>query len=393
MISTTKKTTRLNFGPQHPATHGTLHIELDLDGESIVGITPNLGYLHTGMEKLAEHHSYNQYVTVTDRMNYLSALSNNIGYVQAVEELLGLSIPKRTQFIRVILAELSRIGDHMVCLGLSAMDLGAFSQFLYTFANRERLYDIFEEVTGGRLTTAFTRVGGLVADLPKHFESKVRKVLQEIKEAIEEMEILLTGNEIWKIRTQGVGVIDRNTAVAYACTGPILRAAGLAYDVRKARPYLNYSDFDFDIPTETSGDVWGRYLVRKAEVLESLRIIEQALDGIPVGDIQALQGKITLPDHEEVYSSIEGLIHQFKLVMDGHGIRPRGEIYSATEVPNGELGWTILADGSDCPTRLRVRPPSLYHYQVVPEAVRGRLVADMVATLSSLNIIAGELDR
>lgn len=388
-----KETTFLNFGPQHPACHGTLHIEMELDGETIVQLTPNMGFLHTGMEKFAESRTYNQYVCVTDRMNYLSALANNIGYSQAVEELMGITIPRRAQFIRVILGELARISDHIVCLGLSAMDLGAFSQFLYTFAHRELMYDIFEEVTGDRLTTSYTRIGGVEYDLPPHFDKRVTRAIEKIRAAIEEMETLLSGNEIWKVRTQGTGVITRESAIAWGCSGPVLRASGVAYDVRKKRPYLNYDEFDFDLITETGGDVWSRYLVRKAEVLQSCNIIEQALAGIPVGDINAEQGKITLPDKEEVFNSIEGLIHHFKLIMDGHGIAPEGDVYSCTEAPNGELGWYIVANGTGVPWRLRVRPPSLYHYQVMKPTCEGHFVSNTVATLSSLNVIAGELDR
>ncbi|MGE4158285.1 MAG: NADH dehydrogenase (quinone) subunit D [Planctomycetota bacterium] len=393
MIEPAVEPVTLNFGPQHPATHGTLHFEMQLDGETIVKVTPNLGYLHTGMEKIGEARTYNQFVVVTDRMNYLSALSNNIAYSQAVEELLHIEIPERTRVIRVILSELSRISDHIVCLGLSAMDLGAFSAFLYSFANRERLYDVFEEVTGGRLTTSYTRVGGLANDLPEGFDRRVRKALHDISKALNELEELLTGNRIWQQRTQGVGVITAENALKFGCTGPIIRACGIPYDVRRAKPYLGYDKYQWDVVTHEGGDVWARYMVRKGEVAQSLRIIEQAIDSMPVGDINALKGKITLPDKVEVFGSIEGLIHHFKLIMDGHGHKPTGEVYNSSEAPNGELGYYIVADGTAKPLRIRVRPPSLYHYQAFPHMVEGKLVADAVATLSSLNIIAGELDR
>jgi NADH-quinone oxidoreductase subunit D len=390
---TTVETTKLNFGPQHPATHGTLHMVLELDGETIVKVTPNLGFLHTGMEKIAESETYQQFVVVTDRMNYLSALNNNIAYSQTVEELLHITIPERTRYIRVMLSELSRISDHIVSLGLSSMDLGAFSPFLYAFQNRERLYDVFEEVTGARLTTSFTRVGGMAHDLPPGFEKRVREALVYIRSTLDEMNDLLTNNQIWQERTQGVGILTKEDAIAYGVTGPTLRASGIAYDVRKCRPYLGYEEFDFELVTEDSCDVWGRYLVRRREIYESCNIIEQCMERIPLGDINALKGKITLPDKEEVYSSIEGLIHHFKLIMDGHGHQPKGEVYNSSEAPTGELGYYIVADGTDRPAKLHVRSPSLYNYQSVPVMTEGKLVSDLVAVLSSVNIIAGELDR
>jgi NADH-quinone oxidoreductase subunit D len=387
------ETTKLNFGPQHPATHGTLHMELELDGETVVKVTPNLGFLHTGMEKMAEHRTYNQFVVVTDRMNYLSALNNNIAYSQAVEELLHITIPERTRYMRVLLSELSRISDHIVSLGLSAMDLGAFSPFLYSFQNRERLYDVFEDTTGARLTTSFTRVGGMAHDFPANFEKRVRGALVGIRSTMDELETLLSDNAIWHERTKGVGYLSKEDCIAYGVTGPVARSAGMAYDVRKCKPYLGYEEFDFKLVTADSGDVWGRYLVRKAEVRESCNIIEQALDGIPVGDVNALQGKITLPEKEEVFTSIEGLIHHFKLIMDGHGHKPTGEVYNSSEAPTGELGYYIVANGTATPAKLHVRSPSLYNYQPMPVMVEGKLVADMVATISSVNVIAGELDR
>lgn len=387
------ETTKLNFGPQHPATHGTLHLEMELDGETVVKITPNLGFLHTGMEKIAEYKTYNQFVVVTDRMNYLSALNNNIAYSQAVEELLHITIPERTRYMRVLLSELSRISDHIVSLGLSAMDLGAFSPFLYSFQNRERLYDVFEDTTGARLTTSFTRVGGMAHDLPNNFEPRVREAIQGIRDTMDELEVLLSDNKIWHERTQGVGYLSKEDAIAYGVTGPVLRSSGVPYDIRKCKPYLGYEEFDFDLITEDSGDVWARYLVRKAEVRESCKIIEQALDGIPVGDINALQGKITLPEKEEVFTSIEGLIHHFKLIMDGHGHKPQGEVYNCSEAPTGELGYYIVANGTALPAKLHVRAPSFYNYQSMPVMTEGKLVADLVATLSSVNVIAGELDR
>ena len=384
----------LNFGPQHPATHGTLRIVLELDGETVVKAIPHLGYLHTGFEKLGEHLDYNQYIVVTDRMNYLSPLSNNFGYVLAVEKLLGLEIPKRGQYVRVLMAELSRLADHLIWLGMGALDLGAFTAFLYGFKEREKLYSIFEKATGARLTTSYTRVGGVLRDLYDGFEEEVSAFLSAFPKTLKEVHTLLTRNRIWMDRTKEVGVISGEDAISYGLTGPCLRASGVEHDLRKVEPYSSYEDFDFDVPVGDNGDVYDRYLVRMEEMVQSCHIVRQAMDNLPEGPVNVPDNKIILPDKKDAYGHIEGLIHHFKIIMDGHGVQPpRGEIYSATESPNGELGFYIVSDGSGTAYRIRIRPPSLLQYQVVPHMIEGGMVSDVVAVLGSLNIIAGELDR
>lgn len=384
----------LNFGPQHPATHGTLRIVLELDGETVVKATPHLGYLHTGFEKLGEHLDYNQYIVVTDRMNYLSPLSNNFGYVLAVEKLLGLEIPKRGEYVRVIMAELSRLADHLIWLGMGALDLGAFTAFLYGFKEREKLYNIFEKTTGARLTTSYTRVGGVLRDLYDGFEEEVNAFLSAFPKTLKEVHTLLTRNRIWMDRTKEVGVISGEDAISYGLTGPCLRASGVGHDLRKAEPYSSYEDFDFDVAVGDNGDVYDRYLVRMEEMVQSCHIVRQAMDNLPDGPVNVPDNKIMLPEKKDAYGHIEGLIHHFKIIMDGHGVQPpRGEIYSATESPNGELGFYIVSDGSGTAYRIRIRPPSLLQYQVVPHMIEGGMVSDVVAVLGSLNVIAGELDR
>ncbi len=384
----------LNFGPQHPATHGTLRIVLELDGETITKVTSHIGYLHTGFEKLGEHLDYNQFIVVTDRMNYLSPLSNNFGYVLAVEKLMGIRVPKRCEYIRVILAELSRIADHLVWLGMGALDLGAFTIMLYGFREREKLYNIFEKMTGARLTTSYTRVGGVLRDVYKGFEEDVRRFIHQLPKTLKEVHTLLTRNRIWMDRTKDVGVMSAEDAIDYGFTGPCLRASGVEWDLRKVEPYSSYEDFDFDVPVGGNGDVYDRYLVRMEEMAQSCRIVQQALDNFPDGPVNVDDYKIVLPPKKDAYGNIEGLIHHFKIIMDGHGIQPpAGEVYCATESPNGELGFYIVSDGSGTAYRIRIRPPSFLHFQAVPHMVEGGMVSDLVAVLGSLNIIAGELDR
>lgn len=388
------ETLSLNFGPQHPATHGTLHVEVDLDGETIVRARPHLGYLHTGFEKLGEHMHYNQFVTVTDRMNYLSPLSNNFGYVLAVEKLFGVRVPKRCEYIRVILAELSRIADHMVWLGTASMDLGAFTVFLYAFKQREILYSIFELTTGARLTTSYARVGGLADDLPDGFASAVNSFLKQFLPAMDEIDALLTRNRIFMDRTQGVGPVSQEEAINYGLTGPCLRATGFDWDIRKAEPYSSYEDFDFYVPVGHTGDSYDRYRVRMDEVRQSVRIIRQGLDNLPEGPVNVDDYKLALPGKQDTYGNIEGLIHHFKIIMDEHGLpSPVGEVYSSTEAPNGELGFYIVSDGTGEAYRIRIRPPSLLHYQILGPLIEGTMISDIPAILGSLNVIAGELDR
>ncbi|GAB4172785.1 MAG: NADH dehydrogenase (quinone) subunit D [Calditrichia bacterium] len=384
----------LSFGPQHPATHGTLRIVLELDGEIIKKATPHIGYLHSGFEKLGEHKNYNQWIPLSDRMNYLSAINNNIGFAQAVEKLIGVDIPERAKYLRVIMAELSRISDHMVWLGTHALDIGAFTAFLYTFEIREELYNIFEHASGARLTNSYTRIGGLMRDVPDDFEDQIKRFIKTFHRLFDETDRLLTKNRIWVDRTTGIGYLSKEDAISYGVTGPVLRGSGVQYDVRKNFPYLVYDQFDFDVPYATEGDVYARYLVRMEECRQSIRIIEQAMKKLPGGPVRIENHKLILPDKTEVYSTIESLIHHFKITMRGHGFDiPEGEIYDATEAPNGELGFYIVSDGSNTAYRLRVRPPSFVNYSCFGEIVQGNMVSDVVAVLGSLNIIAGELDR
>jgi len=385
----------LNFGPSHPATHGTLRLVMELEGETVVKVTPEIGYLHTGFEKLGEYRSYNQFITLTDRMNYLSPLNNNIGFALAVEKLLGITVPPRCQVIRVILAELSRISDHLLCVGFQALDLGAFTVFLYTFRERERLYEIFEAVCGSRLTTSYTRVGGLMRDVPDDFEAMVGHFCKTFPKTLDEIEALLNRNRIWLERTQGVGVITEQDVYDYSLSGPIARGSGVPRDIRRTEPYLNYEEYDFDIPVGQHGDVYDRYLVRMEEMKQSIRICEQALaKGLPKGPVNVDDPKIVLPPKQAVYHQMEAMIHHFEIMMQNRGFGPpEGEVYMATEAPNGELGFYVVSDGKREPYRIRVRPPSFINYTIFGKLLEGRMLSDTVAILGSLNIIAGELDR
>jgi NADH dehydrogenase I D subunit len=387
----------VNFGPQHPATHGTLRSVIELDGERVRGLEAEIGYLHSGFEKISEYRTYNQTVTVTDRMNYLSPLSNNVGFAVAVEELMGLQVTPRCAAIRVALCELSRIADHVLCVGLQAMDLGAFTVMLWTFIERENLYDIFENVTGARLTTSYTRVGGLLRDVPPDFEEMCRSFMVKCARTIDDIEEMLDENRIFVDRTKGVGVVPKETAISYGLTGPILRASGVPYDLRRARPYLGYEKYAFDVITEEGGDCYARYRVRVREMRESLRIVDQVLKAMPPGPIYVEDPRIAIPTKTAMNTpagGMEGLIYHFKNYMFGHGLcPPKGEVYSSTEAPNGELGFYLVSDGTQRPYRWRVRPPSFYNYQAFPELCVGGLLSDVVAVLSSLNVIAGELDR
>ncbi len=383
---------RLNLGPSHPATHGTLRIFVELDGEIIRDMKLEIGYLHRCFDKMAETHTWNQVIPFTDRLNYVSAMMNNVGYVMAVEKLLGIEVPKRCQRIRVIMAELSRIVDHLVCIGTNAVDLGALTCFWYFFRERENVYDLFEAACGARLTTSYTRVGGLFKDLPEGWTDWCRKVIRNIPRTLDDVDGLLTANRIWIDRTRGAGVLPLERALEYGFTGPCLRATGEAYDIRRAHPYYDYDKFDWKVCTETAGDTYARYLVRMNEMRESLKIIEQALNDLPDGPVNVNDWSITLPPKDQVYGSIEGLMAHFKLIM--HGIKPPiGEVYSATEAANGELGFFVCSSGEGRPYRVKVRPPCFAIYQAFPEMCIGQTVSDAVATLGSLNVVAGELDR
>lgn len=382
----------VNMGPSHPTTHGTLRIVLELEGETITRAIPEMGYLHRGVEKLGESLSYQQFIPLTDRLNYCSSLMNNVGYTLAVEKLLGIEAPPRAQQIRVLVSELARVADHIVCVGVNAVDIGAFTAFLYLFKQRESAYDLFELASGQRLHTSFTRIGGLFRDLPESFVPKTEQFLVECSAAIDEVEALLTHNPIWRDRTAGVGAITAEEAVSYGYTGPCLRAAGVPQDLRKSQPYLGYETYDFDIPVGTTGDVWDRYLVRIEEIRQSLRIIRQVLDRLEPGPIIVDDPKVALPTKDKVYNRMESLIHHFKLIMHGMEM-PVGEVYCATEAANGELGFYIVSDGGKNPYRIRVRPPCLPIFSSFEDQVKGGLIADAVAVLGAMNVIAGELDR
>jgi NADH-quinone oxidoreductase subunit D len=397
----------LNFGPQHPATHTTLRIVLELDGERVVRATPHIGYLHSGFEKLGEHHDYNQYVVVTDRMNYISPIHNNIVWHHAVEKLFGIELTPRCKVLRTIMGEMARIQDHLLCVGAAALDLGAFTAFLYGFNEREEIYDICEFICGARFTTSWTRVGGLNMDLPDEevFKNKVKKFIREdLPPVIADMEGLLNKNRIFIERTLGVGAISKEDAIAWSISGPLARAAGVKRDLRKDEPYLCYADnwdgngakkVEFQVPLMESGCCYARFRVRTEEMKQSIKIIEQLIDNIPAGPVNAYDDEaVTLPDKAETYGSIEGLIHHFELIMTNRKWEtPIAETYGAQETANGELGFYLVANGGPTPWRVRCRPPSFINYSVFPKMLEGHMLSDTVAILGSLNIIAAELDR
>ena len=432
----------LNMGPQHPAMHGIIQLIVELDGERVVQGEAEIGYLHRAFEKESEVGGYNTVIPYTDRLNYVSPLINNFGYCLAVERLMGIEVTERCQYIRVIMSELSRIGDHLTCIGASAMELGAFTVFLYMIKAREWLWELIEAVTGARLTISYGRIGGVKADLPEGFAERTRRAIEDVRRVLLECDTLLTRNRIFVDRMQDVGVITKERAISYGITGPFLRGSGMAYDVRKAQPYFVYDRLRFDVPTGAHGDNYDRYLVRMEEMEQSMRIIEQALAQIPTGPInvdyggralpadvmvdEAKMGRVAgfkqaraeldptlegsgrgfhervnaperravLPAKEDTYGNIEGLMQHFKLIMLGHGIRPpKGEYYSAVEGGNGELGFYVVSDGSDRPYRVRVRPPCWAPMAAFPEIIAGGLVSDIIPTFGSVNMIGGELDH
>ena len=383
----------LNIGPAHPTTHGTLRILARLEGETILEADPEIGYLHRGFEKTSEALTYQQVIPLTDRLNYVSAMMNNVGYCRAVEKLLGIEVPKRTQYIRVIVSELSRIIDHFVCIAANIVDIGALTPYWYCFRERENVYELLEALCGARLTTSYTRIGGLAHDLPDGWVDKCREYIRErVPRAIDETETLITKNRIFVDRTLGVGVISGDDALNWGFTGPCLRASGVPFDVRRANPYYEYDKFDFDIPVGSNGDTYDRYLVRMEEMRQSLRIIEQALDGLPEGPISVKDRRISLPEKEAVYTKFGALVQHTKLIVDGI-LPPEGEIYSVTEAANGVLGYYIVSDGTKNPYRIKVRPPCFAIFQALPQITEGAMIADLIAIVGSLNIIAGELDR
>ena len=385
----------LNFGPQHPATHTTLRLVLKLDGERVVDAIPDIGYLHSGFEKIGEHLDYNQYVTVTDRMNYISPLANNVAWHMAVERLMGLEITPRCTYIRTIVTELARISDHLLCNGAVGLDVGAFTFFLYAFYQREVLYDIFETMCGARFTNSYTRVGGVMHDFTPLVVEKIRGFCRTFPKTLDDMERLLNRNRIFVDRTKGVGILTKEQAINRSSSGPIARASGVTRDLRKDEPYLAYKDLDFKICCATAGDCFARYLVRMAEMRESLRIVEQAIENLPSGPVNVgIDERTALPSKQQVYQTIEGTISHFELVMSNRGFEvPHEELYTAIESPNGELGFYLAGDGTDVAYRARCRPPSYIHFALFPPLIKGHTLSDIVAVLGSLNIIAAELDR
>ena len=397
----------LNFGPQHPATHTTLRLVLELDGERVVKATPHIGYLHSGFEKLGEHLNYNQYVTIVDRMDYSAPIYNELPWHMAAEHLMGIELTPRCKVLRTIAGELGRIQSHLLCVGAAGLDLGAFTSFLYGFNQRERIYDIVEYMSGSRYHTSWTRVGGLNQDLPDQdvFVRMVKKFVNEdLPPAIADVEKLLNRNRIFVERTRGIGVISPEEAVAWGLSGPMARASGVKRDIRKADPYLCFADNwdgegaeppEFKVPVMETGDAYGRYYVRLEEMKQSMHIIRQLIDKIPDGPVNVSpEGKETLPPKGQVYSSIEGLIQHFEMIMTNRGFdTPKGEAYGRIESSNGELGYYIVSDGTNVPWRVRTRPPCFINYQTFPKLIEGHTVSDVVAVLGSINIIAAELDR
>ncbi len=385
----------LNFGPQHPATHTTLRLVLQLDGEVVMHAEPDIGFLHSGFEKLGEVLDFNQYVTIVDRMNYISPMANEIAWHHAVEKLLDIEVTPRCKYIRTIFAELMRLHDHLLCTGTCVLDLGGATAFMYAFNEREYIYEICERASGQRFHTSYTRVGGLLYDVTDDWIEMVRKFCRNFRKAYRDFSGLVMKNRIFVERTKGVGVLSKEDAIAGGATGPVARASGVVRDLRRDEPYLAYDDFDFDVCVAEGGDCFSRFQVRMMEMLESLKIIEQAIENLPAGPIyNDAFGKTGLPDKREVYRSIEGLIHHFENIMPNRQMpAPKESIYAATEAPNGELGYYLVGDGSFRAYRARTRPPSLLHFSLFPRIIRGCMLSDVGAVLGSLNIIAAELDR
>lgn len=386
-----KQYSYLNLGPTHPATHGIFQNVLKMDGEIIVDAEPTIGYIHRAFEKLAERRPFNQITPITDRMNYCSAPINNLGWHMTVEKLINADIPKRVQYMRVIIMELARISDHLICNAVIGVDTGALTGFVYLFQQRELVYEIYEEICGARLTSNIGRIGGFERDFsPKAWE-KIHRFLKEFPKVLKEFESLLERNRIFMDRTIGVGGITGERALEYSFSGPNLRAAGVDYDVRVARPYSSYEDFNFIIPVGTNGDVYDRFMVRQGEMWESLSIIEQAIKNMPDGPFHAKVPDFYLPPKEEVYNNMEALIYHFKIVM-GETDVPKGEVYHCVEGGNGELGFYLISDGGRTPFRLHMRRPCFIYYQAYPEMIKGSMLSDAILTMSSMNVIAGELD-
>jgi len=384
----------LNMGPSHPATHGVLRLKLEMDGEIITKAEPDVGYLHRGDEKIAENMTYNQFIPYTDRLDYLAPLANNVHYVLAVEKLLGIGdkIPERCQYIRTICCELARVSAHLLGLGAFAMDTGAFTVFLHTFTEREKIYYLIEALTGARFTTSYTRVGGLSRDLPEGWLNELGKFLDEVEVNFDETDTLLTRNPIFLERTQDVGVISPEEAIDFGLSGPNLRGSGVEHDVRRANPYMIYDRFDFEIPVGTKGDAYDRYAIRMLEMRESVKILRQCIKDIPGGGINVDDGKIVLPTKEKVMTNMEELIHQFMIVTQGQDA-PAGEVYFGAENPKGELGFYIHSLGGGTPHRLKIRAPSFVNLSILSHLLPGHMMSDVVAILGSLDFVMGECDR
>lgn len=390
-MATTEKMT-LNMGPQHPSTHGVLRLVLELDGEVITKITPDIGYLHRGVEKLSEHRTYHQVLPLTDRMDYLAPMHNNLGYILAVEKLLDIEVPERAQTIRVILAELTRLESHLVWLACHALDIGAMTVFIYAFREREVVMETYELISGARMTSNYFRAGGLSADVPPEFVSKVRAFVDSMPGYLDTYEGLLTTNPIWLKRTVGNGVISAEDAIDFGVTGPALRGSGVDWDMRRDNAYSGYENYKFQVPVGENCDTFDRYKVRLVEMREACKIINQALDKLKPGPVLADCPQICYPPKENVYNSIEGLIHHFKIASEGYPV-PEGEVYQGVENPKGELGYYIVSDGGNKPYRMRVRPPSFVNLQAIEHMALGSMIADLVAVIGTLDIVLGEIDR
>jgi len=382
----------VNMGPQHPSTHGVLRLLLEIDGETVVRMAPDIGYLHTGIEKTCEAKFYQQVVPMTDRIDYLCPMTNNLAYCLAVEKLLGLEIPPRGQWLRVMLNELTRINSHLVWLGTHAMDIGAMTVFLYCFREREQLLRLFEAVSGQRMMTSYFRIGGVAVEPPLDFFNRVKAFNDAFPEKVDEYEGLLTKNPIFVNRLKDVALLSREDALALCATGPTLRASGVDVDLRRDVPYSGYENFKFNVPTSTVGDVYARYLVRVAELRESQKIVQQALEGIPEGSVKADAPKVVLPDREKMKTQMEALIYHFKIVTEGFTV-PAGEVYQAVESPRGEMGYYVVSDGTAKPYRVHMRSPSFANLQTLSKMCEGRLIADVVAAIGSIDIVLGDCDR
>ncbi|HUY81120.1 MAG TPA: NADH dehydrogenase (quinone) subunit D [Acidobacteriaceae bacterium] len=382
----------LNMGPQHPSTHGVLRLVIEIDGETVLKVVPDIGYLHTGIEKTCEAKFYQQVVPLTDRIDYLSPMTNNLCYCLAVEKLLEIEIPERAQWIRVLLNELTRLNSHLVWLGTHAMDIGALTVFLYCFREREEILRIFEAVSGQRMMTSYFRVGGLALEPPLDLFDWIQRFIQKMPERIDEYQNLLTGNPIWMGRLKGVGHLSAEDAIALGVTGPPLRASGVDWDLRRDMPYSSYDKFQFKVPISHDCDVWARYIIRIEEMRESVKICQQALDGMPEGPIKADAPKVVLPDREKMKTQMESLIYHFKIVTEGFPV-PAGQVYQAVESPRGEMGYYVVSDGTAKPYRVHMRNPSFATLQAVQKMCEGRLIADVVAVIGSIDIVLGEIDR